>query len=174
MYEWGFMTKLDSLYKFEKFIIVSILSLMASLSMVQVILRYIFNIGWTWVTEILILGFINVSIAAASTGFKNGVHIGVTVLIKRFPYRFKKILAIFASICSIAIFTFMSILTILYIIDLYESGQNTVMTNIPLWMCISYLPLGFIFAAVHNIELLLLYLRKSAEEIEIEETKEHV
>ena len=79
-----------AIYVFEKWATIILLAFTVTLSFIQVILRYFFNAGFAWVPEIVVFAFISMTLLGASTGIRNGVHIGVDVIVKLFPLKFQK------------------------------------------------------------------------------------
>ena len=48
----------------------------------------------------------------------------------------------------------MSYLTYKFVMYFREMGQLSIITEIPIWMMISYMPVAFFFMAIHYVELL--------------------
>ena len=125
-----------------------------TLSFIQVILRYFFNMGFAWVPEIVVFGFITLTLVGASTGVRNGVHIGVDVIVKLFPAKFQMISDVFANLCGAGLYLFMSYLTFQFVMYFRDMGQVSIITEIPIWMMIIYMPVAFFLIAFHYLELL--------------------
>ena len=142
------------IYSFEKWAVIVLLGFTVTLSFVQVILRHFFNAGFAWVPEIVVFAFISMTLLGASTGIKNGVHIGVDVIVKLLPPKFQKFSDIFTKLCGAALFFFMSYLTYQFVMYFREMGPLSIITEIPIWMMISYMPVAFLFMAFHYMELL--------------------
>ena len=150
-----------------------LLSFTVTLSFVQVILRYFFNSGFAWVPEIVVFAFISMTLLGASTGIRNGVHIGVDVIVKLFPLKFQKFSNIFSSLSGAVLLLFMSYLTYKFVLYFREMGQLSIITEIPIWMMIAYMPVAFLFMAFHYTELLCEAFRKDKEVI-VSFKKEHI
>ena len=148
------------IYVFEKWAVIVLLAFTVTLSFIQVILRYFFNSGFAWVPEIVVFSFITMTLLGASTGIRNGVHIGVDVIVKLFPFKFQKFSDIFANLSGAALLLFMSYLTFKFVLYFREMGQLSIITEIPIWMMISYMPVAFLFMAFHYTELLCEACRK--------------
>ncbi len=152
------------IYSFEKWAVIVLLAFTVTLSFMQVILRYFFNAGFAWVPEIVVFAFISMTLLGASTGIKNGVHIGVDVIVKLLPLKFQKFSEIFTNLSGAALFLFMSYLTYKFVMYFREMGQLSIITEIPIWMMISYMPVAFLFMAFHYTELLCESCRKDKED----------
>jgi len=148
------MKILDIIYGFEKWAVIVLLAFTVTLSFIQVILRYFFNSGFAWVPEIVVFSFISMTLLGASTGIKNGVHIGVDVIVKLLPLKFQKISDIFTNFSGAVLLLFMSYLTYKFVLYFREMGQLSIITEIPIWMMIAYMPVAFLFMAFHYAELL--------------------
>jgi TRAP-type C4-dicarboxylate transport system permease small subunit len=142
------------IYAFEKWLAITLLSFTVVLSFIQVVLRYFFNAGFAWVPEIVVFAFISLTLAGASTGVRNGVHIGVDVIVKLFPPKFQLFSNIFANLCGMLIYLLMSYLTFLFVSNFKDMGQVSIITEIPIWMMIVYMPCAFLLMAFHYMELL--------------------
>lgn len=152
------------IYSFEKWAVIVLLAFTVTLSFMQVILRYFFNAGFAWVPEIVVFAFISMTLLGASTGIRNGVHIGVDVIVKLLPLKFQKFSEIFTNLSGAALFLFMSYLTFEFVMYFREMGQLSIITEIPMWMMIGYMPVAFLFMAVHYTELLCESWRKDKNE----------
>lgn len=141
------------IYVFEKCLAIILMAFAVGLSFVQVILRYFFNAGFAWVPEIVVFTFISLTLVGASTGVRNGVHIGVDVIVKLLPSSFQRASDIFANSCGAALYLFMSYLTYRFVLYFREMGQVSIITEIPIWMMISYMPVAFLLMAFHYMEL---------------------
>jgi C4-dicarboxylate transporter, DctQ subunit len=162
-----------TIYVFEKWATIILLAFTVTLSFIQVILRYFFNAGFAWVPEIVVFSFISMTLLGASTGIRNGVHIGVDVIVKLLPLKFQKFSDIFASLSGAALLLFMSYLTCKFVLYFREMGQLSIITEIPIWMMIAYMPVAFLFMAFHYMELFWEAVRKDKHGI-ISFNKEHI
>jgi len=161
------------IYVFEKWATIILLAFTVTLSFVQVILRYFFNAGFAWVPEIVVFAFISMTLLGASTGIRNGVHIGVDVIVKLFPLKFQKFSNIFSNLSGAVLLLFMSYLTCKFVLYFREMGQLSIITEIPIWMMIAYMPVAFLFMAFHYSELLLEACRKDKDDI-VSFEKKHI
>lgn len=143
------------MYGFEKWVIIALLTFMFTITFAQVIARYFFNTGWAWVPEMVVYACISMSVASASTGIRSGVHIGVDVIVKLLPPTFQRYSKIFADICGLMLYLFMSYLTLRFVLYLKDMAHHSIITGFPIWLMICYMPAGFLFMAIHHIESLV-------------------
>ncbi|MFH2128805.1 MAG: TRAP transporter small permease [bacterium] len=142
------------IYHFERWLIISTFVFIFCLSFLQVILRYFFNAGFAWVPEIVVFAFIILTLAAASTGVKSGVHIGVDVIVKILPARFQTFCYFLTPIAGLVLYFFMSYLTYQFVLSFKDMGQVSTITELPVWMMIAYLPISFFLMGIHYCESL--------------------
>lgn len=137
---------------FEKLLIVVLLTFMFTVTFAQVIARYFFDTGWAWVPEMVVFACITVTYVGASTGVKSGVHIGVDVIVKLLPVKFQRYSKIFADFCGLVLYLFMAYMSLRFVLYFKEMGQHSIITGFPIWIMVSYMPVGFFFMAFHYAE----------------------
>ena len=162
------------IYVFEKWMAIILMAFAVTLSFIQVILRYFFNSGFAWVPEIVVFSFITLTLVGASTGVRNGVHIGVDVIVKLFPAKFQMVSGIFSNVCGAGLYLFMSYLTYKFVMYFREMGQVSIITEIPIWMMISYMPVAFFLMAFHYLEFLWDAFFKDNMKDSVTFKKEHI
>jgi C4-dicarboxylate transporter DctQ subunit len=140
------------IYQFEKWLAISLLAGIFGITFMQVILRYVFNTGFAWVPEIAVFAFITATLAGCSTGTVNGVHVGVDVLVKKFPAPTQKFFMVFAHACGLCLYAFISYVCFQFVMYFREMGQVSIVTEIPIWTMIVYMPVAFAFTAFHHLE----------------------
>ena len=95
-----FLLKFNSILEF---ICVHLMALMALLVILTVILRYIFNIGFMWVTELITYLFIfNIFFGTAIEIINKG-HIAIDVFLKRMPKNVQHIINVITEIIIIIV-----------------------------------------------------------------------
>ncbi|MBT4091824.1 MAG: TRAP transporter small permease [Deltaproteobacteria bacterium] len=163
------------IYRFERWLIILTFVFIFCLSFLQVILRYFFNAGFAWVPEIVVFAFIIITLAAASTGVKSGVHIGVDVIVKLLPTRFQTICYFLTNIAGLLLYFFMCYLTYEFVLSFKEMGQVSTITELPVWIMIAYMPVSFFLMGIHYCEALWeTYTKyKKGESMEVK-LKEHI
>jgi C4-dicarboxylate transporter DctQ subunit len=71
--------------RLEEWIVISMLAAMTGLTFLQVVLRYVFNSGFTWALEMTTIFFAVMIFVGISYGVRVGAHIGVDALVKLMP-----------------------------------------------------------------------------------------
>jgi C4-dicarboxylate transporter, DctQ subunit len=87
--------------KLEEILIVILISVATYLSFQEVILRSVFNTGWSGSYEISIMALIWCTFIGVSLGIKENVHIGVDLLVKKFPPKVEKFFAYLSIACCL-------------------------------------------------------------------------
>ena len=78
--------------KTEEVMVVILIGFASYLTFQEVILRYVFNTGWSGSYEITIISLIWCTFIGASLGIKENIHIGVDVLVKKFGPKTQRVL----------------------------------------------------------------------------------
>jgi C4-dicarboxylate transporter DctQ subunit len=154
---------IDVIYVFEKWVSVILISFAFSLTFLQVVLRYFFNTGLAWVPEIVVFSFIIFTLASTSTGVRSHVHVGVDVIVKLMPARWQHWCRAFSNLCGAVLFLFMAWATLQFVLYFRDMGQVSIITEIPIWWMISYIPFSFLFTSMHYVELLTRSFRPEPE-----------
>ena len=163
------MKLMNIIYVFEKWLIVVLITFAFALTFLQVVLRYFFNSGFAWVPEIVVFSFISFTLAAASTGVRSNVHVGVDVIVKLFPQKFQFLCHAFSHLTGVVLYAFMAYLTLQFVLYFREMGQVSIITEIPIWLMIVYIPVSFLFTALHYLETLLQLIRTGPDQALTEE-----
>jgi C4-dicarboxylate transporter DctQ subunit len=149
-----------AIFQFEKWLIILMFTFIFILSFSQVVMRYVLNIGAAWIPEIIVFCFIILTLAGTSTGVISGVHIAVDAMVKNLPREIKRNLNIFVSICGLTLYAFISYVTYAFVLYFKGMGQLSIVTEIPIWITISYIPVSFVFTAFHYLEILVKHLKE--------------
>jgi C4-dicarboxylate transporter DctQ subunit len=151
------------IYQFEKWLAILLLAGIFGITFMQVVLRYVFNTGFAWVPEIAVFAFITATLVGCSTGTVNGVHVGVDVLVKKFPPPVHKFFIVFAHVCGVCLYAFISYVCFQFVMYFREMGQVSIVTEIPIWYMILYMPVAFAFTAFHHLEKIWKIFREKGE-----------
>jgi C4-dicarboxylate transporter DctQ subunit len=87
--------------RLEENFITLLLGLMVIITFVQVIARYAFNTGWGSALEITQVLFAWLILFGMSYGIKKGAHLGVDILIQKFPRKIFKYFALLGALLCI-------------------------------------------------------------------------
>ncbi|MEW6670061.1 MAG: TRAP transporter small permease [Thermodesulfobacteriota bacterium] len=85
----------------EEIMVVTLLGLASYLTFQEVVLRYVFNTGWSGSYEITTMSLIWCTFIGVSLGVRENIHIGVDLLVKKFPPKTQKILLVLSILLCI-------------------------------------------------------------------------
>ena len=87
--------------KLEEILIVILMSVATYLSFQEIVLRSVFNTGWSGSYEITIMALIWCTFIGVSLGIKKNVHIGVDLLVNKLPPGPKKFFVYLSIFCCL-------------------------------------------------------------------------
>ena len=145
--------KAGILDRIEEVLISLFLGVATLLVFAQVVARYAFNSGFTWAPELVEYLFLWSVMIGASYGVKHGVHLGVDILVTKFPPDIRKWVILTSIAISIAFTAGMCYLSIFYVRESYRMELVTVDLEIPQWIPHLALPFGFALITFRFIQV---------------------
>ncbi len=137
------MARLDRLLGFfEKLVITLGLGAATALIFANVVARYFFDTGFTWVLETVEYLFAWVVLIGAAHGFRVGAHLGIDLLVERFPPPVQKRLALLALGCCLLFVGLVWWYSVEYTVRIYQWGDLTLDLQIPQWIPYLAIPVG--------------------------------
>ena len=134
---------------FEKYVITLAFAIATLLLFTNVVLRYVFDYGLSWVLESVQYLFAWVVLVGAAYGVKTGTHLGIDILVIKLPPALRKVavlLAVFLCILFVAVIDYYSVV---YIIKIHGWGDRTQDLHIPQWIPYLAIPVGFSLMLYH-------------------------
>lgn len=89
------------IHTLEESLIALVLGLMAIITFINVVLRYVFNDALIWGLEVTLILFAWLVLLGISYGFKVTAHLGVDAVINTLPARGRRTLALIAAACCV-------------------------------------------------------------------------
>jgi C4-dicarboxylate transporter, DctQ subunit len=152
--------------KTEQALVVLLLGLASYLTFQEVVLRYVFNTGWSGSYEITIMALIWCTFFGVSLGVKENIHIGVDVLVLKFGPKTQRVLVII----SIALcFVFGLIVAVKGIAFAQFISRGHLLSRdlrIPMEIGYSAVPVGGVLICLRFIERLVHVLKGELFEID--------
>jgi C4-dicarboxylate transporter DctQ subunit len=130
--------------RLEEGLIALLLAAMTLLTFAQVVLRYVFNSGFTWALEATTYMFGWLVLLAISYGIKAGSHIGVDVIVKALPRRGQRIVGLVAGGLSLLYAAILLVGSYNYVDTMHTLGVEAEDLPIERWLLLLALPIGFI------------------------------
>ncbi len=128
----------------EEGMIALLLAAMTLLTLLQVVLRYVFNTGLSWSYEAATFLFAWLIFLGMSYGVKAGSHIGVDIFVKLFGERAQRYLALAAVACCLAYALLVLYGGALYVDKIYLIGIDAEDIPFPRWVFLAVLPFGYV------------------------------
>jgi C4-dicarboxylate transporter DctQ subunit len=152
--------------KTEEVLVVILIGIASYLTFQEVILRYVFNTGWSGSYEITVMSLIWCTFIGASLGIKENIHIGVDVLVVKFGPKTQRIIII----VSIALCLLFGIIVAVKGFEFanFISRSHLLSRDLRIPMEIGYLaiPVGGVLVCLRFIERLVYVLKGESFKID--------
>ncbi|MBX3607044.1 MAG: TRAP transporter small permease [Piscinibacter sp.] len=129
--------------RLEEWIVMLMLAVMTGLTFVQVVLRYVFNTGFTWALELTTVFFAVMIFVGISYGVRIGAHIGVDALVKLLPPPLRRGVSILVVLLCLAYAGIVITGAWDYVDKMRTVGVELEDLPIPVWVVRAVLPLGY-------------------------------
>jgi len=140
--------------RLEEWIVMLMLAAMTGLTFVQVVLRYVFNSGFTWALEMTTVFFAVMIFVGVSYGVRVGAHIGVDALVRLMPPGLRRGVSIVVVLLCLAYTSIVIVGAYEYVSKMKMVGVELEDLPIPVWMVRSILPLGYALMAFRFLQVL--------------------
>ena len=134
---------------FEKFSITIAFAVATLLLFTNVVLRYVFDTGITWVLEVVQYMFAWVVLIGAAHGVKMGIHLGIDLMVEKLSPTWRRRVVLFAVLCCLFFVAVVDYQSVVYIVRIYQWGDLTEDLQIPQWMPYLALPVGLSLMFYH-------------------------
>ena len=140
--------------RLEEWIVISMLVAMTGLTFVQVVLRYVFNTGFTWALEMTTIFFAVMIFVGAAYGVRLGAHIGVDALVRLMPSGIRRVVSIFVVLLCLVYAGIVIAGAYTYVSKMKMVGVELEDLPIPVWVVRAILPLGYALMAFRFLQVL--------------------
>ena len=152
--------------KTEQALVTILIGLASYLTFQEVVLRYVFNTGWSGSYEITVMALIWCTFIGASLGIKENIHIGVDVLVVKFgPKTQRIIMTVSVALC----FLFGIIVAVKGFEFAKFIGRSHLLSRdlrIPMEIGYLAIPVGGVLISLRFIERLVYILKGKSFEID--------
>lgn len=128
----------------EEWIIGLMLAAMTGLTFVQVVMRYVFNSGFSWALELTTVFFAFMIFVGISYGVRVGSHIGVDALVKMMGHTARRNISILAVLLSLLYVGLVLTGSMTYVLKMKEAGIEFEDMSIERWQVLAVMPVGFL------------------------------
>jgi C4-dicarboxylate transporter DctQ subunit len=129
--------------RLEEWIVALLLATMTFITFIQVILRYVFNSGFTWALELTTVVFAFMIFIGISYGVRKGAHIGVDALVKIMPPKMRLISSIVTVLLCMVYASMVLYGSYEYVNKMRIVGIELEDMPIPMWTVRAILPVGY-------------------------------
>lgn len=161
--------------KIEEIIISCGIIVMASAAILNVIGRNLFHNSFSWVEEVTQFSVVLVTFVGSAYAARKGVHIRMSMLSDVLAYRAKKILAMLIALGTALFMFYLAWYGSVYVYGLYQMKKYTLGLQIPVYMLMLWVPIGFaatgvqFFGAfVRNLKDRGVYISPTVQDGEVE------
>jgi C4-dicarboxylate transporter DctQ subunit len=145
----------------ETFMIVALAG-MTVLTVVQVVLRYVFSTGLVWSLEATTYAFAWLVLIGMSYGVRTGAHIVVDLVTSRLSAQAARAFSFVALAAGLAYCTLMIYGSAQFVERLLTLGNNARDIPLPRWLLTGIMPLAFLLLALRLIQAARPVLRRRA------------
>lgn len=138
----------------EEWIIGLMLAAMTALTFVQVVMRYVFNSGFSWALELTTVFFAFMIFVGISYGVRVGSHIGVDALVKMMGRTARRNVSILAVLLSLLYVGFVLTGATTYVLKMKDAGIEFDDMSIERWQVLAVMPLGFLLTGFRFTQIL--------------------
>lgn len=142
------------LNRLEEWIICLMLLAMTGLTFLQVVMRYVFNSGFTWALELTTVFFAIMIFVGISYGVRVGSHIGVDALVKLLSPGKRKAVGIIAVLLSLVYVGLVLTGSAQYVFKMQQVGIELEDLPIERWQVLAVMPLGFALTGFRFLQIL--------------------
>lgn len=139
----------------EEWVIATMLLAMTALTFLQVVLRYVFNSGFSWALELTTVFFAFMIFVGISYGVRVGSHIGVDALVRMLGTKARRYVSILAVLLSLLYVGFVLTGATTYVLKMKEAGIEFEDMPIERWQVLAVMPLGFLLTGWRFMQLLI-------------------
>ena len=141
------------LNRLEEWIVSLMLLAMTGLTFLQVVMRYVFNSGFTWALELTTVFFAIMIFVGVSYGVRVGSHIGVDALVKLLPAGKRKAVALLAVALSLVYVGFILTGSMQYVLKMKDVGIELEDMSIERWQVLAVMPLGMALTGFRFLQI---------------------
>jgi len=153
--------------RLDEWVIAILLAAMTLLTFSQVVMRYVFNSGFTWAVEFTTILFAGMIFIGISYGVRVGAHIGVDAVIKLLPSKPRRFISIVAVLLCIIYAVLVIYGSVIYVMKMKSAGIELEDLPIQMWMVRAILPIGFFLLVLRFLQVLFNLVRGKSDHLHL-------
>lgn len=139
----------------EEWIVATMLAAMTALTFVQVVMRYVFNSGFSWALELTTVFFAFMIFVGISYGVRVGSHIGVDALVKMLGHNARRTVSILAVLLSLLYVGLVLTGATAYVLKMRQAGIEFEDMPIERWQVLAIMPIGYLLTGWRFMQILI-------------------
>lgn len=136
----------------EKIVCAVIFLAMTALGFVNVVVRYLTSYSFAATQELLLDGFLLITIFGAAIAARRGEHLAVTLVTDLLPAAGRRVAVAISAALSVLLLALSAWYTLDLVQNQYQSGVTSSGMQIPEWYVSVGLPIGFTLIAVRLVQ----------------------
>ncbi len=136
----------------EKIVCAGIFLAMTALGFVNVVVRYLTSYSFAATQELLLDGFLLLTVFGAAIAARRGEHLAVTLVTDLLPAGGRRVAVAFSAALSILLLALSAWYTFDLVQNQYQSGVTSSGMQIPEWYASVGLPIGFALIAIRLVQ----------------------
>ncbi|MEE2951225.1 MAG: TRAP transporter small permease [Pseudomonadota bacterium] len=148
---------------FEKIVCAVIFIVMTVLGFANVVVRYLTSYSFASTQEVLLNGFLLMTVFGAAIAARRGEHLAVTLVSDILPAGARKVVIVFAMALSVALLALSAWYCADLLVNQYASGVTSPGLGLPAWYYSLALPFGFLLIAFRLIQSAIGDLRQGGD-----------
>ena len=153
--------------RLEEWIISLMLLAMTTLTFVQVVMRYVFNSGFSWAQELTGLCFAFMIFVGISYGVRVGAHIGVDAVVRKLPSGLRRSVALLAVLLSLVYVGFVLAGATEYVSKMREVAIEFDDMPLERWQGLIVMPIGYALMGLRFLQILFNLVTGRAESLNL-------
>ena len=142
---------MSRLIRIERAVTVFLILAAASFSLITIIARYFFGLGFPWSDGIFVMLTIWGGLIASATIIDKRGHICMDAVISKFPSNMQRWLTLLGDLIATFFLLFLLTLSINQLVFLFYSGGNSLLTYLPAWIEFIGIPISLVFMVIHYL-----------------------
>jgi C4-dicarboxylate transporter DctQ subunit len=155
------------LKRLDEWLIAILLAAMTLLTFAQVVMRYVFNSGFTWAQELTSILFAFMIFIGISYGVRVGAHIGVDALIKLFTPKVRRMVSIIAVLFCMLYAGMVIFGSFQYVMKMRKVGIELEDLPVQIWVVRAILPIGFTLLVLRFLPVLYNLIRGKSDHLRL-------
>jgi TRAP-type C4-dicarboxylate transport system permease small subunit len=140
---------------FEKILCAAIFMAMTGIGFANVVIRYLTNRSFAATEELLVNGFLLLTLLGAAIAARRGEHLAVTILFDALPRRGRMVLLWISGALGLALLGLSAWFCWQLLVYQFQSGLASYALQLPAWYYTAGLPFAFLLVAVRFLQHLL-------------------